>query len=748
MASEAVVDLVVDASNAERDVQRQLDRIVRDAERGAPDINLDVQVDSQSVSALGDRAGDAMSEGLSDGAREGLGSLLDSLSSLQGDLSTTLSDGISEGARGGVQDVQDVVTGLSDSLHDVLSDGISEGTREGLDSSLASFSDLSDRLETLISSGLDDGAQAGLQNIRRTVDELGDSVRDALSGDFTDDIADSLDAAVDAALNLGDVVHQSLADGLLDGAQEGLSGFSDAISGIAGEAEQEGALAGELAGASFAERLGSAIGSAFSAIRDGFGQLVDSFRNSPQGKAIGTALATAAVAALVSTLGGLLSGVVIVVSGLTFIGLGAALLKSEPEIKAAATQLKDTVIEIFRGAAEPMRRPFVDALNSFRDTAVEIAPQIRQAFAESATFIQPLSDGVTDFVRNLMPGLLTSVRSGTPVFEGLRDLLGDLGAGLGDFFAQISRGGPGAGQALRDLGTAIAGLLAVVGRVIGDLAIAYGAIRSFVTNSVSAFQRFHNRSGEIISQFLSVARGRFDQVREAVTSRVRSLVDRAIASLRTLPGLAVRAIAFLSPGLASVVQSAGAAVAARLRSLVSTAVGIVGTLPGRARSHLGNLGGFLVSSGRALISGFISGIRSQLGAVRDAASSVLSAARDFFPFSPAKKGPFSGRGYTTFSGAALVEDFAKGMTDQSRAVASAADQVLRAAGLSPGASDLLAPAGASTAAASSPFFSPVQASEPRVNVYLGNELINQHIDVRIDQSNRARDRQAGQGVRF
>ncbi|MEV6614270.1 phage tail tape measure protein [Streptomyces sp. NPDC051051] len=84
-------------------------------------------------------------------------------------------------------------------------------------------------------------------------------------------------------------------------------------------------------------------------------------------------------------------------------------------------------------------------------------------------------------------------------------------------------------------------------------------------------------------------------------------------------------------------------------------------LPGRIKSGLGNLGSLLWNSGSALISGFINGIKSRIGSVRDAASDIVSAARDFFPFSPAKTGPFSGRGYTSYSGQALVEDFQQGI---------------------------------------------------------------------------------------
>ena len=45
--------------------------------------------------------------------------------------------------------------------------------------------------------------------------------------------------------------------------------------------------------------------------------------------------------------------------------------------------------------------------------------------------------------------------------------------------------------------------------------------------------------------------------------------------------------------------------------------------------------------------------------VAGAVSGALSDIRGLFPFSPAKWGPFSGRGYTSYSGKALMGDFGK-----------------------------------------------------------------------------------------
>jgi len=112
---------------------------------------------------------------------------------------------------------------------------------------------------------------------------------------------------------------------------------------------------------------------------------------------------------------------------------------------------------------------------------------------------------------------------------------------------------------------------------------------------------------------------------------------------------------------------------------VAGVVAVVRQLPGMAASALGNLGGTLASSGASLVAGFASGMRSQLGLVASAAGAIVAAARQFFPNSPAKKGPFSGKGYTPWSGRALVKDFAGGMMDNMSMVRAAAEKVTNAA---------------------------------------------------------------------
>lgn len=84
---------------------------------------------------------------------------------------------------------------------------------------------------------------------------------------------------------------------------------------------------------------------------------------------------------------------------------------------------------------------------------------------------------------------------------------------------------------------------------------------------------------------------------------------------------------------------------------------------------------WLVESGQSLIGGFIAGIQGMIGDVGSAIDDLMSGIADFFPHSPAKKGPFSGRGYTTHSGRALVGDFADSISASRARVGAAAATV-------------------------------------------------------------------------
>jgi hypothetical protein len=104
--------------------------------------------------------------------------------------------------------------------------------------------------------------------------------------------------------------------------------------------------------------------------------------------------------------------------------------------------------------------------------------------------------------------------------------------------------------------------------------------------------------------------------------------------------------------------------AASVNTKIIEVVGFIGSLPSRAAAALGDLGGFLIGSGRALIQGFIDGIEGMLSNVGKAVDGIMEFVGGFFPNSPAKRGYFSvsGGGWQRLAGAgpAIEKQFQAG----------------------------------------------------------------------------------------
>lgn len=158
------------------------------------------------------------------------------------------------------------------------------------------------------------------------------------------------------------------------------------------------------------------------------------------------------------------------------------------------------------------------------------------------------------------------------------------------------------------------------------------------------------------------------------------------ATLSQMPGRVAGWFSEIIFNAASLVSSLGAKASAAGQGFLSgiqggfnAAVSFVASIPGRVIGAIGDLGGLLVNSGRSLINGFVRGIRSAIGGAVSAVSGAVSQIRSFFPFSPAKRGPFSGHGYTTYSGKALMEGWAEGIGSGTGAVNSAITSALASA---------------------------------------------------------------------
>lgn len=80
-------------------------------------------------------------------------------------------------------------------------------------------------------------------------------------------------------------------------------------------------------------------------------------------------------------------------------------------------------------------------------------------------------------------------------------------------------------------------------------------------------------------------------------------------------------------------------------------------IKGKVISFFTGAGTWLFSSGQALITGFAEGVREAAGKAAAAIEASVAKIRGLFPNSPAKWGPFSGRGWVAHSGVAVGQTF-------------------------------------------------------------------------------------------
>lgn len=84
----------------------------------------------------------------------------------------------------------------------------------------------------------------------------------------------------------------------------------------------------------------------------------------------------------------------------------------------------------------------------------------------------------------------------------------------------------------------------------------------------------------------------------------------------------------------------------------------------KVKDFFSTLGHILYDAGKAIIQGLIDGMTAMFNKLGDAASRAAKAIKDHLPFSPAKKGPLSGRGNPYYSGQSIVRQLSAGMLSQ------------------------------------------------------------------------------------
>ncbi|MFH8619159.1 hypothetical protein ACH4E8_29415 [Streptomyces sp. NPDC017979] len=324
-----------------------------------------------------------------------------------------------------------------------------------------------------------------------------------------------------------------------------------------------------------------------------------------------------------------------------------------PVVQQVATMLGSTLQPVIKGLSSVMvelvEQGAAQAL-SMLQMLIPVVPvlaplfvQLGQSVGQVLTAIAPLLPQITLLGVQLVSALLPAILPLLPVLVQLASLWLRLATGV----------------ITNVVVPAISGIVAILAGLQTALQPAIAAVTWLTQGIADAFSWLYN---------LLVG-----------NSIIPDLVNAIVWWFAGLPGKALSALGGLVSAVAGPARTAASQMITAVRDGVAKAVEWVRGLPGRAGRALGNIGSTLYNSGRSLVQGFINGITSRAGDIANAVSSIVSKARDFFPFSPAKTGPFSGKGWVLYSGQSIGQALAAGITGEQATVAHAAGGMLAAA---------------------------------------------------------------------
>lgn len=218
----------------------------------------------------------------------------------------------------------------------------------------------------------------------------------------------------------------------------------------------------------------------------------------------------------------------------------------------------------------------------------------------------------------------------------------------------------------------VAALIPVIGQVIATL---MPIIPTVLTPIMDAVTQMAPVVGGIITTIIGFIQATLLPAIQATLPYITGVIN----SIGTVVQGLVNIISGVINMIAGILNGNWTQVWEGFKQVVSGAVqalgGIVSGIKDIILGALAGAGTWLLNAGRAIIQGLIDGIMSMIDAAGDAIGRVMDKISSFIPHSPAKRGPFSGRGWTTYSGQAIVEGLAQGVTDN----AGKAEQAIQAA---------------------------------------------------------------------
>lgn len=366
------------------------------------------------------------------------------------------------------------------------------------------------------------------------------------------------------------------------------------------------------------------------------------------------------------------------------------LLGSVPGIVAevgpvAAQALQDT----FMTAAQTFHDMLPQEAQSALDGAIEtfqssgLADAVGNALSGIAEFGAKAADGISQLAERFDE--TSAMEAAATVIDTVAGFIGHLADQAGEYLMPVLEA---AGEAMSAFFQAVADAqvwLEPLATFLGDVLVAALEIVvaaftfavdtvTLLVNAVTEFVNFLMGVPANIQSFVDQVEAFFGQLPDLVGGFLAGVIANIGAWVASIVAQAVQAGSQFLSSVGSFFGQLPGQVGGFLSSVIGTVGGWVSSMGGKAAEAASTFGSNLInglmgiigqaqSAGSAIVQGLIDGIMGMIGAAGDAIGSVVDRIASFLPHSPAKRGPFSGKGWTPYSGRAIVHGLAEGIAE-------------------------------------------------------------------------------------
>ncbi|MEV4287347.1 hypothetical protein AB0K40_17725 [Nonomuraea bangladeshensis] len=302
------------------------------------------------------------------------------------------------------------------------------------------------------------------------------------------------------------------------------------------------------------------------------------------------------------------------------------------------------------------------------------------AFAQLASDIQPLipllADLAIKFINDVLPSLLPL----TPELTRLAIEIARMGLALSQLVSDIK---PYIDQIISIFQFLYDTLVghSIIPDLINGMTKWFRDGVKWIKDAVAWFGELPGMIGRWMGDVLSSVQSRWNDIRSAISDRIVSIRN----TVSDILGQIGQRWSEAWSNARNLATDAWNNIRNAVSDGASNLLNVVRGIPGQITGALGDLGGLLYNSGRSLLQGLINGVYSMWQQAYNSITDVLNHLRSLFPFSPAKEGPFSGKGWTLYSGRSMMTGLTEGILGQQSSVTDALDSVLAAGAATLGA---------------------------------------------------------------